>query len=98
MIGVLEPLEPPFHEIMPFSHHSHSGQFCGHGENTLEEVVQAAIDKKMQVFALTEHMPREERDLYPEEVLPSLPRKGFLLIGSIDQIITYYCHTFPAVS
>ena len=57
---------------MPFSHHSHSGQFCGHGEDTLEEVVQAAIGKKMQVFALTEHMPREERDLYPEEVLLSL--------------------------
>ena len=82
---------------MPFSHHSHSGQFCGHGENTLEEVVQAAIDKKMQVFALTEHMPREERDLYPEEVLPSSRLNHFLLIGSIDQIITYYCYTFPAV-
>ena len=30
--------------------------------------MKTAIDKKMQVLALTEHMPREEDDLYPEEV------------------------------
>lgn len=53
---------------MPFSHHSHSGQFCAHAQNTLEEMVQAAIARKMKVFALTEHMPREEQDLYTEEV------------------------------
>lgn len=53
---------------MPFSHHSHSGQFCSHAKSTLEEVVQAAVEKKMQVYALTEHMPREDTDLYPEEV------------------------------
>ena len=53
---------------MPVSHHSHSGQFCGHAQNTLEEVVKTAIRKKMVVFALTEHMPREQEDLYPEEV------------------------------
>jgi histidinol-phosphatase (PHP family) len=54
---------------MPFSHHSHSGQFCeGHARNTLEEVVQTAIAKRMQVFALTEHMPRHNEDLYPEEL------------------------------
>lgn len=54
---------------MPFSHHSHSGQFCpGHAKNQLEEVIQAAIAKKMQVFCLTEHMPRGREDFYPEEV------------------------------
>ncbi|MCJ1468881.1 histidinolphosphatase [Pseudocyphellaria aurata] len=53
---------------MPFSHHSHSGQFCSHGKNTLEEIVQGAIKRKMQVLALTEHMPREQDDLYPEEI------------------------------
>jgi len=59
---------------MPFSHHSHSGQFCGHATNTLEEMVQTAIGHKMTVFALTEHMPRDrEEDLYPEEV--STPRR-----------------------
>ena len=53
---------------MPFSHHSHSGQFCSHAKNTLEEMVLTAIEKKFTVLALTEHMPREEADLYPEEV------------------------------
>jgi histidinol-phosphatase (PHP family) len=55
-------------KAMPFSHHSHSGQFCGHATNTLEEVIQTVISKKMEVFAMTEHMPRDERDFYPEEV------------------------------
>ncbi|MCJ1354435.1 MAG: histidinolphosphatase [Icmadophila ericetorum] len=53
---------------MPFSHHSHSGQFCGHAKNTLEEVVQRAVSLGMETLALTEHMPRDERDLYPEEM------------------------------
>ncbi|CAF9904283.1 MAG: histidinolphosphatase [Alectoria fallacina] len=53
---------------MPFSYHSHSGQFCRHAENLLEEVVQTAVRKQMDLYALTEHMPREEEDLYPEEI------------------------------
>lgn len=54
---------------MPFSHHSHSGQFCLHAKDTLEEMVEAAIAKGMIVFSLTEHMPRDcNEDLYPEEV------------------------------
>ncbi|KAJ5225452.1 Histidinol-phosphatase [Penicillium chermesinum] len=54
---------------MPFSHHSHSGQFCpGHAKDSLEDVIQKAISKKMQVFCLTEHMPRHEEDFYPEEI------------------------------
>ncbi|KAF2480672.1 polymerase/histidinol phosphatase-like protein [Neohortaea acidophila] len=52
---------------MPFSHHSHSGQFCGHATNTLDEVVQAAINKGMTTFCLTEHIPRERIDFYPRE-------------------------------
>ncbi|KIW91761.1 uncharacterized protein Z519_07730 [Cladophialophora bantiana CBS 173.52] len=54
---------------MPFSHHSHSGQFCpGHARDSLEDVIQMAISKKMSVFALTEHMPRHDQDRYPEEM------------------------------
>jgi histidinol-phosphatase (PHP family) len=54
---------------MPFSHHSHSGQFCeGHAKDSLEEIIQTAIAKRMQVFALTEHMPRHDEDAYPEEL------------------------------
>lgn len=52
---------------MPFSHHSHSGQFCGHAVDSLEEVVQDAISKGMHTFCLTEHIPRDEIDFYPEE-------------------------------
>lgn len=68
---------------MPFSHHSHSGQFCSHGKNTLEEIVQGAIKKKMQVFVLTEHMPREQGDLYPEEVIKSPAQCVSPLITSV---------------
>jgi histidinol-phosphatase (PHP family) len=52
---------------MPYSHHSHSGQFCGHATNTLEQVVQDAISKRMTHFCLTEHIHRERIDFYPEE-------------------------------
>ncbi|KAF3942526.1 Histidinol-phosphatase [Dactylella cylindrospora] len=53
---------------MPFSHHSHSGQFCAHAKNDLEECVLEAISKNMRVFCLTEHMPRANpQDIYPEE-------------------------------
>ena len=52
---------------MPYSHHSHSGQFCGHAKDTLEEVVQTAINKGFHTFALTEHIPRPYEDFYPGE-------------------------------
>jgi len=53
---------------MPYSHHSHSGQFCKHAKNTLMEMFAAARARRMRVFALTEHLPRPNAaDLYPEE-------------------------------
>jgi histidinol-phosphatase (PHP family) len=52
---------------MPYSHHSHSGQFCGHAKNTLEEMVQTAVAQGFHTFALTEHIPRPQEDFYPEE-------------------------------
>ncbi|TKA73772.1 hypothetical protein B0A55_07116 [Friedmanniomyces simplex] len=52
---------------MPWSHHSHSGQFCGHATDTLESVIQHAISKRMTTFCLTEHIARSDLDLYPEE-------------------------------
>lgn len=68
---------------MPFSHHSHSGQFCpGHAKNSLEEVVQTAISQKMEVFCLTEHMPRHEADLYPEEVGREIRSQWILFLTS----------------
>ncbi|CAG8747649.1 11121_t:CDS:2, partial [Acaulospora morrowiae] len=53
---------------MPFSLHSHSGQFCKHAKGELEEVVQEAIRRKFLVYGLSEHCPRYRvQDLYPEE-------------------------------
>jgi len=53
---------------MPFSFHSHSGEFCKHASGTLEEVVQAAVRLKFRIYGLTEHVPRYRlEDRYPEE-------------------------------
>ena len=54
---------------MPHSHHSHSGQFCRHAENSLEEVVVEALRQGFEVYGLSEHAPRWRLvDLFPEEV------------------------------
>ena len=54
---------------MPHSHHSHSGQFCRHAKDTLEQVVLEAIRQGFEVFGLSEHAPRYRlEDLFPEEV------------------------------
>ncbi|KAI8343869.1 Polymerase/histidinol phosphatase-like protein [Chlamydoabsidia padenii] len=54
---------------MPYSYHSHSGQFCHHGYGELEQVVQQAINKNFKIYGLTEHMPRfDKKELYPEEL------------------------------
>ncbi|KAJ2802813.1 hypothetical protein H4R21_002275 [Coemansia helicoidea] len=53
---------------MPFTFHSHSGQFCRHAKGSLEAVVTGAIARKMLVLGLSEHVPRSRaQDLYPEE-------------------------------
>ncbi len=53
---------------MAFTMHSHSGQFCGHAVDTLEQVVQRAVALGFRTLGLTEHMPRAHvDDLYPEE-------------------------------
>lgn len=68
-IGVRPDLKRPPAFFMPYSHHSHSGQFCKHAVGTLEEVVLEAIQQGFEVFGLTEHVPRYRvADLYPEEV------------------------------
>lgn len=71
---------------MPFSHHSHSGQFCdGHARDSLEHIILTAISKGMQVFALTEHMPRHDVDRYPEE-----EEAGVTLASSLDNEASYF--------
>lgn len=55
------------------THHSHSGEYVKHAKDTLEQVVQDAIDKEFDVFCLTEHMPRyRSLDLYPEELAENM--------------------------
>lgn len=54
---------------MPHSHHSHSGQFCRHAKDNLEDVILEAIRQGFQSFGLSEHAPRwRVEDLFPEEV------------------------------
>ncbi len=54
-------------------HGGHSGQFCNHAQDTLEEVVQAYIDQGFAWVGLTEHMPpTDDRYLYPEELAAGL--------------------------
>ncbi|ODQ63798.1 histidinol phosphate phosphatase H [Nadsonia fulvescens var. elongata DSM 6958] len=51
------------------SHHSHSGQYVQHAKDTLDQVVNRAIDMGFKQFCLTEHIPRDkETELYPEEI------------------------------
>ncbi|WWC58564.1 uncharacterized protein I303_101107 [Kwoniella dejecticola CBS 10117] len=53
---------------MPHSHHSHSGQFCRHAKDNLEDVVLEAIRQGFEVYGLSEHAPRYRvEDLFPEE-------------------------------
>ncbi|WWC86159.1 uncharacterized protein L201_001032 [Kwoniella dendrophila CBS 6074] len=53
---------------MPHSHHSHSGQFCRHAKDQLDDVVKEAIRQGFEVFGLSEHAPRwRVEDLFPEE-------------------------------
>ena len=49
-------------------HGGHSGQFCCHAENRLEEIVCAYIEKGFKRVGITEHMPPvSDLLLYPDE-------------------------------
>ena len=68
-VGHFQILSYDFSLQMPYSHHSHSGQFCKHATGSLEEVVLEAIRQNFRVYGLSEHVPRYRvDDLYPEEV------------------------------
>ncbi|KAF7290366.1 Histidinol-phosphatase [Mycena chlorophos] len=59
---------------MPWSHHSHSGQFCKHAVGSLADVVKEAIRKGFEVYGLTEHAPRyRTEDLGTQKRPASLP-------------------------
>jgi len=49
-------------------HGGHSGQFCSHAKNTLEEIVKAYIEQGYPWVGITEHMPPvTDAFVYPEE-------------------------------
>lgn len=49
-------------------HGGHSGSFCGHATDTLEELVERYVDLGFEWVCLTEHMPAEvSRLIAPEE-------------------------------
>ncbi|MFT4712930.1 MAG: histidinol-phosphatase (PHP family) [Candidatus Azotimanducaceae bacterium] len=49
-------------------HGGHSGQFCNHAEDSLEEIVLAYIAAGFTWFGVTEHMPAvTEQFVYPDE-------------------------------
>lgn len=49
-------------------HGGHSGQFCNHAEDSLEEIVLAYISAGFSWFGVTEHMPAvTEQFVYPDE-------------------------------
>lgn len=58
-----------------FSYHGgHSGQFCGHAQDTLRQVVERAVELGFTTFGLSEHCPRlRQRDLYVEEAAQWTP-------------------------
>lgn len=50
-------------------HGGHSGEFCSHASDTLEEIIVAYADKGFHWVGITEHIPPvEDRFLYPEEM------------------------------
>ncbi len=50
-------------------HGGHSGQFCNHAQNTLEDIILAYIERGFAWVGITEHIPPVNNDLlYPEEV------------------------------
>lgn len=48
-------------------HGGHSGEFCGHAEDTLADVVQAYIDRGFRWVCLTEHMTPPDSRLIPAD-------------------------------
>lgn len=58
-------------------HGGHSGQFCSHAQNTLEEIIQAYIATGYAWVGITEHVPpTEARFVYSEEQQAGLDVKA----------------------
>lgn len=61
------------HPLLVSAHGGHSGEFCCHAKDTLEEVLAAYISKGFEWVGITEHMPAvNDRFVYPDEVKAGL--------------------------
>ncbi|CAI4060910.1 hypothetical protein N7582_001749 [Saccharomyces uvarum] len=51
------------------SHHSHSGDYCAHGADPLDSIIDRVVQLDFHTYCLTEHIPRvESKFIYPEEL------------------------------
>ncbi|MBA3012726.1 MAG: histidinol-phosphatase [Proteobacteria bacterium] len=66
-------------------HGGHSGEFCCHARDRLEEIIRAYIEKGFKIVGITEHMPPpSDRFLYPDE-----RQKGMTAITLYQQFARY---------
>lgn len=62
------PENSSLHPWLVSLHGGHSGEFCDHAQDRLEQLVQGAVALGMATYGLTEHAPRvEPRHVYDEE-------------------------------
>lgn len=79
-------------------HGGHSGQFCSHARNTLEEIIRAYIDQGYLWVGITEHMPPARDDfIYPEEKAAGLDSAALgerfaAYIADCRRLQTKYAH------
>lgn len=67
-------------------HGGHSGQFCCHARDPLEQIIQAYIDKGFTAVGISEHMPPgEDRFLYPDEI-----EKGLSAADLMERFSAYF--------
>ena len=77
-------------------HGGHSGQFCYHARDTLEEIVQAYIEKGFKRVGITEHIPPvSDKFLYPDEIKLGLTAQGLfqqfaLYFKELDRLKSLY--------
>ena len=66
---------PPFVSV----HGGHSGDYCQHARDSLDDIVKAYHDQKFAWVGITEHMPpTQDRYLYPDERAAGLTASAML--------------------
>jgi len=77
-------------EIIPSKlislHGGHSGQFCCHAKDSLEEIIQAYIANGFKAVGISEHMPPPtDEQIYPDEI-----KKGLSAADLLDRFTRYF--------